>query len=54
MHFIGFNSNNGKININGHLLTKIQNIFNLEEEININWNSQQEEFQKFNSEFQVT
>ncbi len=50
---IGFNSNNGKININGHLLTKIQNIFNFEEEIFINWNSQQEEFQKFNSEIQV-
>ena len=50
---IGFNSLNGKININGHLITKIQNIFNFEEEIYINWNSQQEEFQKFNSEFQV-
>ena len=50
---IGFNSNNGETNINGHLLTKIQNIFNLEEEININWNSQQEKFQKFNSKFQL-
>lgn len=50
---IGFNSDNGKININGHLITKIQNIFNLEEEININWVSQQEKFQKFNSKFQV-
>ena len=50
---IGFNSNNGENNINGHLITKIQNIFNFEEEININWNSQQEKFQKFNSKFQL-
>ena len=49
----GFNSNNGETNVNGHLVTKIQNIFNLEEEININWNSQQKKFQKFNSKFQL-
>ena len=35
------------------MITKIQNIFNLEEEIDINWNSQQEKFQKFNSKFQL-
>ena len=50
---IGFNSNNGETNINGHLITKIQNIFNFEEEININWSSQQEKFQKFNSKFKI-
>ncbi|MAO70904.1 MAG: hypothetical protein CMD02_00150 [Flavobacteriales bacterium] len=50
---IGFNSENGKIKINGHLTTKIQNIFNFEEVININWSSQQEKFQKFNSKLQL-
>ena len=51
---IGINTDNEKTNINGHLITTIQNIFNFEEEININWRSQQEKFQKFNSTLQLT